>query len=392
VTRDQLQPDTEHRGATGERVLLIDLARYFGGTEQRVLHLATLLKERGAEVVVVCLDDGMLLPRLRELGVACEPVSIGRADPRLPLVLARLVRRFRPTVVDTHGVHSQFWGLPVALRARVPSVLLTVHSEYGEEQAGLRRGRWYEQVLRTARRSRATYIAVSEPVRRYLHGIGIPDDRIRLLWNAVPKAADDALGDPAATRRSLGLPEDAFVVTTAARLHPSKGHRFFVDALTATAADLPHVHWLIVGEGREEEDLRRRVEAAGLSGRVHLLGFRDDVPALMHASDAFVLPSLAEGLPLVVLEATLQGLPVLTTTVGGLPFAYEDGEIALVPPEDPAALAERLRRLVTDVGYRERLARTGQAATRDRLTTETLIDLTLETYARAATPEATASP
>lgn len=392
MTRDQLQPDTEHRRGTSERVLLIDLARYYGGTEQRVLHLATLLEERGAEVLVVCLDDGMLLPRLRELGVACAPVSIGRADPRLPLVLARLVRRFRPTVVDTHGVHSQFWGLPVALLARVPSVLLTVHSEYGEEQAGLRRGRWYEQVLRSARRSRATYIAVSEPVRRYLRSIGIPDGRIRLLWNAVPNATEVQLGDPAATRRSLGLPDDAFVVTTAARLHPSKGHRFFVETLATTASDLPHVHWLIVGEGREEESIRDQVEAAGLGDRVHLLGFRDDVPALMHASDAFVLPSLAEGLPLVVLEATLQGLPVLTTTVGGLPYAYDDGEIALVPPEDPTALAERLRRLVSEAGYREELARAGQAATRDRLTTETLIDLTLETYERAAAPEATASP
>jgi glycosyltransferase involved in cell wall biosynthesis len=392
VTRDQLQPDTDYRRAAGERVLLIDLARYFGGTEQRVLHLATLLEERGAEVLVVGLEDGMLLPRLRELGVACAPVTVGRADPRLPLVLARLVRSFRPTVVDTHGVHSQFWGLPTALLARVPSVLLTVHSEYGEEQAGLRRGRWYERVLRSARRSRATYIAVSEPVRRYLHGIGIPDDRIRLLWNAVPKATDVQLGDPATTRRSLGLPKDAFVVTTAARLHPSKGHRFFVETLATTAADLPHVHWLVVGEGREEDDIRRRVEAAGLSDRVHLLGFRDDVPALMHASDAFVLPSLAEGLPLVVLEATLQSIPVLTTTVGGLPFAYEDGEIALVPPEDPAALAERLRRLVTDASYRERLARSGRAATHDRLTTETLIDLTLETYERAAAREVTTSP
>jgi glycosyltransferase involved in cell wall biosynthesis len=384
VKRAALQPDTVHRQATDERVLLVDLARYFGGTEQRVLHLATLLRERGAQVLVVCSEGGMLLPRLRELGVACAPVRIGRADPRLPLVLGRLIRRFRPTVVDTHGVHSQFWALPVALLARVPSVLLTVHSEYGEEQAGLRRGRWYEQVLRSARRSRVTYIAVSEPVRRYLHRIGIPDDRIRLLWNAVPEAADAALGDPSATRRALGLPDDAFVLTTAARLHPSKGHRFLVDALAATAAELPQLHWLVVGEGREEESLRRQVREAGLEDRVHLLGFRDDVPALMHASDVFVLPSLAEGLPLVVLEATLQGRPVLTTTVGGLPFAYEDGEIAMVPPEDPAALADRLRRLVTDDEYRGRLAAAGRAATRDRLTTRTLIDLTLETYEEAA--------
>ena len=369
---------------TDQRVLLIDLARKFGGTEARVMHLATTLQQRGTQVVVACLADGMLRSRIEAVGVTTAPISVGRGDPRVALRLARLAREMGATSVDTHGVHSQFWGVPAALAARVPSILVTVHSEYGKEHAGQRRGRFYESVLRVGRGSGAGYLAVSDPVEEYLHEIGIPADRVTMVRNAVPDPDLTGLGDPAELRRELGLPDGAFVLTTVARLHRSKGHRFFIEALAGLRDTLPDIHWLILGEGRERDDLIKRVGQAGLGERVHFLGFRDDVPAVLQATDLFVLPSLAEGLPLVVCEATLQGIPVLATTVGGLPHAYEDGEIRLVPPSDPAALADALVPLVTDDVARSRLARLGQAATRDRLSTELMVDRTVEAYEAAA--------
>jgi L-malate glycosyltransferase len=362
-----------------DRVLLVDLAVRYGGTEARVLHLATTLAERGADVLVACLADGMLLPRLLQAGVRCAPLRRGRADPRILWELYRIVRRHRADVVDTHGVHSQFWGQAAALLARVPAIVVTVHSDYAEEQAGLRRAKWYERVLLSARRTRAVYLAVSEPVRRYLVQAGIPEERITLIWNAVPRPPED-LADRTQVRAELGLGDDDFALLTVARLHRSKGHRYLVEALAELRDELPQLRWLIVGEGKEEVDIARRAAESGVADRIELLGFRDDVPSLVRACDAFVFPSLAEGLPLAVLEAAWQGAPVLATTVGGLPHVFADGELSLVPPADPGALAERLRRLARDPAYAEEIGRTGCRVTRDRLSTEVMIDETLAVY------------
>lgn len=169
------------------------------------------------------------------------------------------------------------------------SILVTVHSEHGKEQAGLERGPFCESVLRIGRGSGAGYLAVSDPVEEYLHEVGISADLVTMVRDAVPDPDVEGLGDPAVLRRELGLPDDAFVLATVARLRHAKGHRFVVEALASLRDELPHVHWLIVGEGRELDDLVARVERAGVTDRAHF--------------------------------------PVMTTTVGGLPHAYEDGEM-----------------------------------------------------------------
>ncbi|GGI08618.1 glycosyltransferase [Egicoccus halophilus] len=386
LTRRPARRRTPRRAvAPGDPVLLVDLARWFGGTENRVLHLATSLRARGYRVHVVCSAQGMLLPRLRDVGVDVLPLAEGRGDPRVLLRLVTILRRLRPVVVDTHGVHSQFWGMLAATLCRTPSRVVTVHSEYGREQAGLRRGRFYDFVLQASQRVRARFVAVSQPVRAYLHELGVDDRDIQLIWNAVPLPDPADFGDRDTTRRQLGVPQDAFVCTTVARLHPSKGHRFFVEALAGLAERRPNLHWVVVGQGGEEAALRQRVRELGLEDRVHLVGFRDDVTALLHASDVFVLPSLAEGLPLVVAEATLQRTPVLACAVGGLPHVYDQEEVWLVPPQDPAALAAAVERLIDEPDTRAELARRGEQATRERLLTETMIDETLETYVAAGT-------
>jgi glycosyltransferase involved in cell wall biosynthesis len=366
-------------GAPGGSVVLVDLARRFGGTEARVLHLATELAARDVPVRVVCLDGGVLAPKLQAAGIATDTVSVRRADPRVLLTLVGLLRRHRPAAIDAHGVHSQFWSTLASLCVRGPRLVLTVHSEYGAEQAGRRRGGWYDRVLASARACGATYIAVSEPVRDHVVHLGVPADRVRTVRNAVPPAPADALGDRQATRRELGIPEDALVLTTVARLHPVKGHATMLEALQRVDAPAP-VHWLVVGDGDELASLSAGVGAAGLGDRVHLLGFRDDVPALLHASDLLVLPSLSEGLPLVVPEAMLQEVPVVASEVGGLPTTFDDHECCFVPAGDADALAAALTRLLGDATSRAALGRAGAAATRARLSPETMLDETLRTY------------
>ena len=127
--------------------------------------------------------------------------------------------------------------------------------------------------------------------------------------------------------------------------------------------DHPELHLVLAGDGPLIDDVRRQVAAAGLGGRVHFLGTRRDVPALLAASDSFVLPSLWEGLPLALVEAMAGRLPVIATRVSGTEQVMIDGTTGwVVPPGDASALADAMRELLAD----DRRAATMAASARHR--------------------------
>ena len=123
-----------------------------------------------------------------------------------------------------------------------------------------------------------------------------------------------------------------------------KGHIHLITAASAVLPELPNLHLVLAGDGPLLEDVRAQVVAAGLSDRVHFLGTRRDVPALLAASDSFVLPSLWEGLPLALVEAMAGDLPVIATKVSGTEQVMVDGRTGwVVPPGDASALADAMR-------------------------------------------------
>jgi Glycosyltransferase len=146
-------------------------------------------------------------------------------------------------------------------------------------------------------------------------------------------------GDRAAARATLGLGdlEGRGLVVCAARLEAVKG----VDVLVDTTPALPGTVLAVAADGSERAAQERRAEARA-PGRVRFLGRVDDMPTLWRAGDVAALPSRAEGLPLALLEAQASGLPAVATAVGGMPDAVDPATGAVVPPEDPAALAAAL--------------------------------------------------
>ena len=322
-------------------VLLVDLARGFGGAEMRVIDTASLLAE-SVECSLVALGDSPLHRRATAAGITVHPIRYRRHDPRIVGAIRDLIRSHRPRVIDAHNVQSQLWGLYAATAERVPGRVSTVHSEYRFENPG-RKGRIHELILRRNLAWGSSFVAVSEGIARYLRAVLGPKPQVELIRRSFPVPPPPA---GALTRRSdFGWGEDDFVVGVIGRLAIAKGHHVLFEALSILREKGVSVRCYVVGDGAERQRLERQVGSSGLLDSVHFAGFLGDVGSALDFIDVLCLPSLSEGLPNVVLEAAGSRVPVVATSVGEIPSLLRDGiDALLIPPNDPAALAAALER------------------------------------------------
>jgi glycosyltransferase involved in cell wall biosynthesis len=153
---------------------------------------------------------------------------------------------------------------------------------------------------------------------------------------------------PLGIRARLGLDADTLIAANVAALVAHKDHATLVRAAGLLRQALPPLHWVVAGEGADRHALERLRAELGLDHRVHLLGHLDEPARLIADATCFVMSSREEGLGTSVLEAMALGIPVASTSAGGLPEMLQDGAGLLVPPGDPAALAAAVERLVRD--------------------------------------------
>jgi glycosyltransferase involved in cell wall biosynthesis len=159
------------------------------------------------------------------------------------------------------------------------------------------------------------------------------------------------------------------VVGALGRLHEQKGF----DVLIRAVAGLPGISLVIVGDGPERQALERLAVDLGVADRVSMPGWTDDATSRLRSFDVLALPSRYEGLPLVLLEAMLGGVPVVASAVGGVPDAVRDDESGLlVPPDDVDALQGALSRMAADPSLRRRLANAAEVEARQRFTVATM--------------------
>jgi glycosyltransferase involved in cell wall biosynthesis len=270
------------------------------------------------------------------------------------------LRRERPDVFHAHLTWplAAMYPLAAAVAARVPAVVATFHLFPPIE---LDRRSVLQQRLLGARVGRG--IAVSEAIAAQVRDrLGWPARTVEVIRNGVDVRRFGREPDPEVRAELAGGSRELLVLTTA-RLDPQKG----VDILLRAARDVEGARFVVAGEGEERDRLEREAAALGLGERVRFLGRREDVPALLAAADAFVLPSRFEGTPLALIEAMAAGKPIVASAIPGTDELVTDGETGLlVPPDDAGALAAALRRVVSDAGLRARLA----AAARFRAETD----------------------
>ena len=323
-----------------------------GGLERVALEIVERLRAV-FEFRLVTFDDpqGPLRAGFDAAGV---PVTFLRRRPGVdlayPVRLARWLRRENVDLIHAHNGTALFYGALAARLARRPRLVFTAHDHTVPQV----RSRPLQHLLG---RTTACAVAVSELGRRELLGVtGFDPDRVIVVHNGVHNGVHNSLHagarpERSAARVALGVPTDAEVAGTVARLHPEKNVPGLVRAFSLLAAARPRAHLLIAGDGPVRAARRALAEDAGLQSRVHLLGERSDVGRILAALDVFVLASEREGLPLAVLEAMGAGLPVVAT----------DGVTGrLVRPGDAEALASSVADLLSDADRARELGRRGR--------------------------------
>jgi glycosyltransferase involved in cell wall biosynthesis len=339
-----------------------------GGAERFTLGLAAHLPRDRVEPWVCVTRDATegALQTLRAAEVPC--VVLGRRtrwESHRMLGLVRLLRQEHFDVLHTHMFGSNLWGTVIGRLAKVP--VLIAHEHTWSYEGNPARA-WVDGnvIGRLATR----FVAVSAPdAQRMVDHEGVPAKKVVVMPTAyVPRNTGNGN-----IRAELGLDDATPLVGTAAVLRPQKAIDVLLDAFALVLKRVPAAQLVIAGDSVMRKDgtrdplrqtLEGRARDLGIRTSVHFLGVRDDVDAILSASDVAALSSDFEGTPLFVFECMAHNAPLVATAVGGIPDVVEDGVSGvLVPRRDPRALADALSELLADPGRRAAMS----AAAAERL-------------------------
>jgi glycosyltransferase involved in cell wall biosynthesis len=363
-------------------LLIIDDAS-IGGGQHHVLALAERLTARGLKVAVACEARGYLVDELYQRNIPHHAVRLSESPSVRGLAdLAKVIRASGAQLVHTHGGTAGFYG---RLAARWVGDIGTVHTYHGIHylhDKRLRRRclhraidrfllRWTDEVI---------CVAKSDEDLALREKLALPN-HVSVIYNGIDLARFEM--SQAGDRRT-GQRNDHFIVGTVGRLHEQKGHIYLLQAAALIHQAYSQVRFRIIGDGPLRESLETQSRALGLNGIVEFLGARIDVPAQLRQFDLFILPSLWEGLPYVLLEAMAAGVPIVTTDVDGVREMITDGrEGIVVPSRNAHALAAAVIDLMGNGARRADLGVKGAQVIKERFSLDAMIEQTVAVYSRA---------
>ena len=374
----------------GDKVVVLTHALPPGGAERQWCYLAGELKRMGYAVHFVTLfplegqnrhylpllaSEGIEVTQLDKLTDQRAPLEVLRSSleiiesgdvaaglenpfgPRLR-ALADLLARLKPRVVFAQLDHSNLIAGAAGLLASIPQTVLSFRN-YNPTRFSYLANDWYQPLYAALALSPRILLTGNSSASNadYAHWIGIDERRVKLVPNAFDAAnigARDA-SSLQCLRQQLGISSRIPIILGVFRLSEEKRPVLFVETFAAVVACMPGARAFVAGVGPFEQQIQRRVNELGLSDSLTLLGRRDDVPELMQISSLLLLTSSFEGMPNVVMEAQALGLPVVASSVGGVPDCMIDGETGyLVDRDDMSGFAQRCIELLKDDQLRNR--------------------------------------
>jgi glycosyltransferase involved in cell wall biosynthesis len=324
----------------------------WAGAEVQLLALMKyLVRLPGFEWTVILFNDGKLADELRRLPLSLTVISEKEYGPvTIAFRLAKQLRRIRPDIVHTHKYKDSVLGSIVARCLRVPNVVRVVHG-MPEPFKGLKNLKMagYTFVDRLVTRWFVDkVVAVSSDIETVLAQI-YEKDRVVRIHNGIDLEAVRVTTNRLAMRRKWRIDDNIILIGTAGRLVPVKGHTILLKALHVLAERHHNVRLILLGDGPLRNSLETEVRRLGLEEMVIFAGHQEQSYDFINMMDIFVLPSLHEGIPMVLLEALALKKPVIASRVGGIPEVISHGVSGmLVNPGNVAELAAGLHSLIQD--------------------------------------------
>lgn len=355
-----------------------------GGMERIIVSLIKATHERYRHAVITLTGFGPLRGEIDDIVTACISLD-KKAGKDWPCYLRfwRALRVLKPDLVQTYNIGT----LDLAPMVKLAGVHCLVHAEHGRDAADprgenpryLRLRRWLAPLI-------DRYVAVSVDLQHWLiEQARIGSSKVAYIANGIDVAAFEVSRDVTALRPRLGdfAPPGTVLVGHVARLDKVKDQAGLLSAfkLLREASGTADCRLVIVGEGPERPELERLIADLGLADTVRLLGNRQDVAELLAECDVFALSSIAEGMPVTLLEAMSAGLPVVATDVGAVSLVVEeDVSGTLVPAGDPHALAQALHTYATDEKLRRLHGNAGSARVSAQFGLGTMVNAYVSMY------------
>ena len=372
-----------------------------GGVESHVLHLCRRQRTAGMAVTVVSLVDGPVQPAFGQLGISV--IRLGDQEKwsarmgRLIWSLRDALRQIVPDIVHLHGARPLFIGSIAAKLAKCRTIVSTLHGSYrlmaldpkGQERPALRLLAKLVHFVGFALSNRILIDsrALESEVAGVYRGLcldfeAVKRKKVRLAYNSVEIDELDCSPKDRDLRAEFGLAPDTVVFGTVSRLdEPKKGLGVLLRAFAPLARDLPNVHLIVCGGGWARESLEHQVQDMGIGGQVTLLGFYQNLADVYRTLDVFVLPSLSEGFPTVILEAMAFSLPVISTDVGGCREAVITKHTgALVAAGNVAQLGSAMEHLAKDPDVRKCYGANARNYVQSRFTVLKMAEAVERTY------------
>lgn len=329
-----------------------------------MMTLATELREQGHQVSFLTFKGRSLGEHVQRVGFGHHEIPVKlKVDPLAIAKMARHYQRIGADVVHCHLSTSAVNGAIAARLAKIPCVS-TVHGMSG----------------RLSFLPSHHMIAVSSEVRRHLITQGVHESKISIVPNGIAFHPWDETQRTAA-RLELGLDLESPILGTTARLTKLKGVDHALYALSRVRQDMPHVKYVVFGDGEERNALMALAKDLGLKDSVIWAGYRTDVQALLPALDVFLFPSLREAMGISIVEAMGAKVPTIATKIGGIPEVLANDTGVLVPPADAVTLADAILQLLRDPQRRASIAEAAWNRAHDEYSVKRMAARTLGVYA-----------